>query len=146
LQPPVKLSWYDGGLMPPRPEQLPPGVVLNREGGVLFIGEKGVLLHETYGDNPRLYPDELMQQAASVPKSIPRIEVRHEQNWARACKGKAEPSSPIEYAAGLTETMLLGIVALRAGQGKKILYDAERMAITNMPEANQFLTRQYRAG
>ena len=63
-----------------------------------------------------------------------------------ACKGKAAESSPIDYAAQLTETMLLGIVALRAGQGRKILYDAQNMKITNAPEANQYLTRDFRPG
>ena len=63
-----------------------------------------------------------------------------------ACKGEAEAASPFEYAARLTEVMLLGIVALRAGQGRKILYDADRMEVTNVPEANQYLTREYRTG
>jgi len=53
---------------------------------------------------------------------------------------------PLEYAAQLTETMLLGILALRTGQGRKILYDGEQMRVTNIPDANQYLTREYRAG
>jgi hypothetical protein len=60
--------------------------------------------------------------------------------------GQAKASSPIEYAAQLTETMLLGLVALRAGQGKRILYDGERGQITNIADANQYLTRDYREG
>jgi hypothetical protein len=67
-------------------------------------------------------------------------------NWAKACKGQATASSPIPYAAQLTETMLLGIVALRTGQGKKILYDGEHMRITNVSDANQYLTRDRRTG
>ena len=63
-----------------------------------------------------------------------------------ACKGLAAESSPFSYASQLTETMLLGVVALRAGQGKKIYYDAENMKVTNVPEANQYLARQFRAG
>ena len=144
--PPVRMSWYDGGLMPPRPPELPDDLQLNREGGVIFVGEKGILMHETYGSKPRLYPDALMQQTAAVPQTMPRIERSHELNWVAACKGQATASSPIEYAAQLTEVMLLGIVALRTGQGRKILYDAERMQVTNVPEANQYLTREYRAG
>lgn len=144
--PPVRMSWYDGGLMPPRPPELPDDLQLNREGGVIFVGEKGILMHETYGSKPRLYPDALMQQTAAVPQTMARIERSHELNWAAACKGQATASSPIEYAAQLTEVMLLGIVALRTGQGRKILYDAERMQVTNVPEANQYLTREYRAG
>jgi predicted dehydrogenase len=145
-QPPVKLSWFDGGLYPPRPDILPDEVALASEGGVIFIGEKGILLHDTYGAHPRLYPQALTEAAAAVPKSIPRIAWSHELNWAKAIRGEAKASSPIEYAAQLTETMLLGLAALRAGPGRKILYDGERGLITNIAEANQYLTREYRAG
>jgi predicted dehydrogenase len=145
-QPPVKLSWSDGGLYPPRPDALPDEVELASEGGVIFIGEKGILLHNTYGANPRLYPQALMEAAAAVPKSTPRITTSHELNWIRAIRGDAKASSPIEYAAQLTETMLLGIAALRAGQGKKIVYDGESGRITNIADANRYLTRDYRAG
>jgi predicted dehydrogenase len=145
-QPPVKLSWFDGGIYPPRPDVLPDEVVLKSEGGVIFIGDKGILLHDTYGANPRLYPQTLMDAAAAVPKSIPRIAWSHELNWTKAIRGEAKASSPFEYAARLTETMLLGLVALRTGQGKKILYDGERGLVTNVAEANSFLTREYRAG
>jgi len=145
-QPPVKLSWFDGGIYPPRPDVLPDDVELKSEGGVIFIGEKGILLHDTYGANPRLYPQALAEAAAATPKSMPRIAWSHELNWANALRGEAKASSPIEYAAQLTETMLLGVVALRTGQGKKILYDGERGRITNIADANQYLTRDYRAG
>jgi hypothetical protein len=103
-------------------------------------------MHETYGDNPKIWPESQMAKAALVPKKVPRIVESHEQNWVNACMGKAPASSPFEYAAQLTETMLLGVVALRAGQGKKILYDAAKMQITNAPEANALLTRDYRKG
>jgi predicted dehydrogenase len=145
-QPPVKLFWFDGGIYPPRPDVLPDDVELKSEGGVIYIGEKGVLLHDTYGSNPRLYPQTLMDAAAAVPKSIPRIMWSHELNWTKAIRGEAKASSPLEYAAQLTETMLLGLVALRTGPGKKILYDGERGQITNIAEANQYLTRDYRPG
>ena len=144
--PAVRMSWFDGGLMPPRPAQLPDSVVLDREGGVVFIGDQGILLHGTYGSKPRLYPDALMEAAAVVPKTMPRIVTSHEMNWATACKGQGQTTSPIEYAARLTEVMLLGIVALRAGQGVKIQYDGAAGQITNNPKANQYLTREYRAG
>jgi hypothetical protein len=145
-QPPVRLSWYDGGLMPPRPAQLPDEITLNREGGVFFIGDKGILMHETYGSNPRIFPDALHQAAQSVPKSMARIPEKHETNWANACKGQGKASSPFEYSAQLTEVMLLGIAALRTGQGAKIVYDGNRGEITNNPSANQYLTREYRKG
>lgn len=144
--PPVRLNWYDGGLMPPRPPQLPDELALNREGGVIYVGTKGILMHETYGDKPTVFPAALMEQAAVVPQTMPRITTSHELNWAAACKKQATASASFDYAAPLTETMLLGIVALRTGQGRKILYDGEKMAITNIPESNQYLTREYRPG
>ena len=142
-QPAVKMYWYDGGLTPLLPDvQLPRG----DGGGGVFIGEKGVITYETYGDNPKVYPEALAAEAERIGKSFPRVDVGHEVNWARACKRETEASSPFEYAARLTEVMLLGIVALRAGQGRRILYDGNAMKVTNLPEANQYLTREYRAG
>ncbi len=146
MRPPVKLTWYDGGLMPARPDVLPESFRLSREGGVIFVGERGILIHETYGRNPKVYPEGLMEWAESVPQTHQRITTSHELNWAEACKGKGSATSPISYAARLTEVMLLGIVALRTGQGRTIEYDGAQMRITNIPEANQYLTREYRPG
>ena len=145
-RPPVDLHWYDGGLMPPRHELLPPDVPLERGGGVIFVGDRGILMHETYGDNPVLFPRELQEEAATVPQTYARVEESHVMNWALACKGQATATTPIDYAARLTEVMLLGIVALRTGQGQKIEYDGEHMRVTNVEEANQYLTREYRPG
>ena len=146
--PAVRLNWYDGGLMPPRPAFLPDDITLPRGdgGGGVFIGSKGILTYETYGNNPKVYPESVAQAAEKVPKTFPRIEVPHEVNFAQACKGETAPSAPFDYSAALTETMLLGIVALRAGQGKKVLYDGANMQFTNAPDANQYLTREYRTG
>lgn len=147
-QPPVTMYWYDGGLMPPRPPFLPDDVTLPRSGGGggVFVGTKGILVYGTYGENPTVYPAAVAEQAAGVPKTFPRVDVSHEMNWVQACKGQAKASSPFEYAAPLTEVMLLGIIALRAGEGRKVLYDGANMRVTNVPDANQFLTREYRAG
>jgi predicted dehydrogenase len=146
--PPVKMTWSDGGLYPSRPDVLPDDVTLEAEGGVIFIGDKGVLINKTYGSDPQLYPRNLMEVAAKVPKSIPRITTSHELNWARAIRGEdgAKASSPLEYAAKLTETMLLGVVALKNGQGKKLIYDSVNSRFTNDPAAEQYLTREYRSG
>ena len=76
---------------------------------------------------------------------LPRIPGEaHEMNWVNAAKGKTEASCPFEYAARLTEVMLLGVVALRAG--KKISYDGANMRVTNLPQANDYLRREYRQG
>ncbi len=143
---PVELRWYDGGLLPPRPAMLPDDVVLNGDGGGIFVGTKGLLVYDTYGTNPRIFPDQTRAAADRVPQSIPRITTSHEQNWFDACKGTGKSSAPFEYSARLTETMLLGLVALRAGQGRKIHYDGAAMRVLNAPEANAYLTREYRPG
>ncbi|HEX7121190.1 MAG TPA: Gfo/Idh/MocA family oxidoreductase [Gemmatimonadaceae bacterium] len=142
-QPPVTLRWYDGGLTPMLPDvELPRG----DGGGGVFIGERGYLTYETYGHNPKVYPASLAEEAAAVPTSVPRIEGSHEMNWAKACRGEGTASCPFSYAAPLTEVMLLGIVALRAGQGRRIVYDGAAMRVTNVPDANAYLTREYRQG
>jgi hypothetical protein len=141
--PAVKLTWYDGGLVPPKPEELGDERV-DPAGGVLYIGSKGKLVHETYGNKPRLLPKSAHEAYGKPPEKLPRIKTSHELNWVEAIKGKAEASSPFEYASRLTEVMLLGIVSLKAGG--KIQYDATNMRITNLPAANEFLRREYRQG
>lgn len=144
--PAVEMHWYDGGLMPPRPEGLPDDVVFDRTGGVLYEGSSGLLMHETYGRNPKLFPTSAEEAARQVPETWPRIAESHQMNWVNACKAGTEASCPFDYAAQLTEVMLLGIVALRAGQGVPIKYDGTAMRITNHVDANRFLTREYRPG
>jgi predicted dehydrogenase len=142
--PPVKLTWYDGGLKPNKPEELG-DEELKQEGGALLIGSKGKLLHDTYGYKPRLLPKSLHDSFGKPPQKLPRIAGEaHEMNWVDTAKGKVEASCPFDYAAPLTEVMLLGIVALRAG--KKIYYDGANMRITNVLQANDFLRREYRQG
>jgi len=143
-KPPVKLTWYDGGLVPKKPEELGEEE-LKKEGGALLIGSKGKLLHDTYGLKPRLLPKSLHDSFGKPPQRLPRVDKEaHEMNWVDAAKGKVQASCPFEYAARLTEVMLLGIVALRAG--KKIHYDGANMRITNVPQANDYLRREYRQG
>lgn len=143
-RPPVTLSWYDGGLLP----ALSQDIVLPRKdgGGGVLVGDRGYLTYETYGEEARIYPEAAAASAAAVPKTLPRIDVPHEINWAQACKGEAVASCPFDYAAPLTEIMLLGVVALRAGQSQRIEYDAPGMRITNLPDANAYLTREFRGG
>ncbi len=144
--PPVKLTWTDSGLFPQTPEEMK-GEELPKEGGVIYVGDKGKLMHLTYGNEPRLLPKSLdasYKRPAPTLKRIPGGTAGHEQNWLDAIQGKQEISCPFSYAAPLTETMLLGLVALHAG--KKIEYDGANMRVTNMPEANDYLHRTYRDG
>jgi len=140
--PPVKLTWYDGGLMPPDPEELE-GEQLDPAGGVLYVGKKAKLLHYTAGG--RLIPNKKHNEYGPPKERLPRVpHGEHEMNWINTIKGRDQISSPFEYAALLTEIMLLGIVSLRAGT--KIHYDAANMRVTNNVAANDYLTREYRAG
>jgi predicted dehydrogenase len=144
---PVQLYWYDGGLLPPTPPGFPPGLPMNPEGGVLFVGARGMLMHETYGERPMLIGQGLDEAAKAVPHSLPRIQdglQGHEMNWIRAIRGEEAASCPFEYAAPLVETMSLGVVALLADEA--IAYDGAAGRVTNVASANQYLGRTYRKG
>ena len=143
-KPAVKLVWYDGGLMPPRPEELGDRRV-DPGGGVLYVGTRGKMIQDTYGSNPRLIPVERHNEYGAPPERLPRVPHQsHEMNWVNAIKGTDEISCPFSYASHLTEIMLLGVVALRANT--KLHYDGANMRVTNSAEANEYLTRTYRAG
>jgi predicted dehydrogenase len=152
--PDVKLTWYDGGFLPPRPEEMGE-TRLNADGGIMYVGSKGRMLQDTYGRNVRFLPQSLHDSlTASAPKQmLPRIaHEEHEMNWVEAIKGKAELSCPLDYAGPLNEVMLLGVVALRAA-GSKIHYDGANMKVTNLIQVgnntidpNEFLKRTYRQG
>ena len=144
---PLRMTWYDGGLMPPTPEGMPAGARMNPGGGVLVVGDRGMLMHETYGSKPTLIGAGVEERAAAIPKSLPRIKdgmAGHEMNWIRAIRGEERISSPFEDAVPLNETMILGLVALRAGQ--PIEYDGDAGRVTNANDANRFLDREYREG
>ncbi len=143
--PPVTMMWYDGGLMPPRPEELEPGRRMGSEsGGILFVGDKGKLIAGPTGGAPRLIPESKMKKFAPPAKTIPRIEGTHEQDWLEACRGGAAACCNFDYAGPLTETVLLGCVAVRTRQ--KLYWDHENMEFKNSPEATPLLHRAYRNG
>ena len=133
--PPVKLTWYDGGLKPPRPEELEPG---RRIGGVIYSGEKGKMM------GYRLIPEARMQEHGAPPKTLPRS-VGHYKEWVDACRGGPPAGADfVDHAGLLTETPLLGNVALRAGA--KLAWDGPNLKIANDEKANQYLHREYREG
>ena len=150
--PAVRLTWYDGGLTPPKPAEIG-DEKLNGEGGILYVGSKGKMLQDTYGLHPRILTPKGQEPVAEPKAKLPRIaHEEHEMNWVEAIKGQAEISSPFDFGSQLTEVMLLGIAALRAGG--KIHYDAANMRITNRvttaagnaDDPNRFLKREYREG
>ena len=141
--PAVKLTWYDGGFMPSRPEELGEER-LDPGGGILYVGSKGKMLQQPYA--PRLLPMTRHNSFKPPKERLARVPHEdHEMNWVNAIKGKDQISCNFADAAHLTEIMLLGVASLRAGNAK-LSYDAANMRITNIASANQYLTREYRAG
>ncbi len=138
-QPAVRMTWYDGGLLPPKPAELT-DEDFNPGGGALIVGTKGKLIYENYGAKPCLLPKALHASVGTPARTLARVDdENHELNWVEAAKGHVPASSSFDYAAKLTEVMLLGIVSLRAG--KKLHYDAANMRVTNDESANEFLSR-----
>src|SRR5207253_896237 len=83
--------WYDGGFLPPTPPGFPATMKMSAEGGVLFVGSHGMLMHDTYGENPQLIGEGLSEKAKKIPVSLPRIAGgmgAHEMNWVRAIRGE----------------------------------------------------------
>lgn len=140
---PVKIVWYDGGLLPPRPEDLEPGRKL---GACIYYGTEGKLMHDNYGDSPRLIPETAMQDFDMPEKTIPRSPGIYEE-WLEAIKNGTKSTTDFEYSAKLTETMLLGNVAIKMKEKNTILeYDGKKGEFTNMDEANELLTKKYPKG
>ncbi len=157
-KPNVKLHWMDGGIVPERPDELGADEQFGGgDGGVLIIGTKGKMMCGTYGSDPKLLPTSKTSEV-NIPQTLARVPEGHYVQWINACiagYGRQEVSSPFEYAGPLTETILMGNLALRASNikkgntfpgRKKLLWDAPNMRITNFEEANQFVKRDYRQG
>ncbi|MEK6631462.1 MAG: hypothetical protein AABY89_12080, partial [Acidobacteriota bacterium] len=142
--PAVKLHWYDGGLLPERPEELEPDRRLP-ESGTIFVGEKGKIMCETYSESPRLIPEYRMKAYKRPKKTLARVLGSHEQNWIDAIKGNTKPTSNFDYSGPFTETVLLGNVGMMF-PGTKLYWDGPNMKITNLPEANEVIQHHYRAG
>ena len=146
--PPVKLTWYDGGLLPPRPEELEPGRRLgNENGGILYIGDKGkIMASDENAQSPCLIPQSRMNEYKRPPKTIPRS-VGHHAEWVQACKGGPPAGANFDYAGPLTEVVLLGNVVIRTGEKtRKLEWDGPGMKCTNVDAANQFVRNEYRKG
>jgi predicted dehydrogenase len=138
-RPPVKITWYDGGLGPERPEGWPEKERLPGR-GILFVGEKGSLICGGAGGAPRL----LTASGETAPKpTLPRSPGHH-RDWIDACKGGKPAGSNFAYGARLTEIALLGVLALRTGQ--RIEWDAVSLKARGFPGADAFIKEGYRRG
>jgi predicted dehydrogenase len=141
-QPPLVIKWYDGGLRPPVADALLEGQPLIPR-GVLFVGDKGAILTSGSGGTPRLLPESRFKGFTKPQPTIPRSKGHH-RDWLDACKGGAPASSHFEYGARLTELSLLGTLALRLG--RRVDWDAQRMEVTGIADAEPMIREPYRAG
>ncbi len=168
----VTMYWTDGGIRPFHPDWIPanePLAEADSSNGVIMIGKKGIMTCGTYGNNPKIYlkNGDRMEMPKLEQTGTPLPEHGHQVSWTNACKAGFDSkehkalSSSFDYAGPLTETVLMGNLAIRSynlrkpndnGRGfnfygrKKLLWDGPNMKITNFDEANQFVSRPYRAG
>jgi hypothetical protein len=145
----VKLVWYDGktdkGSNLPSSEAVHGLKLKQGQSGMLIVGSKGMMFSpDDYGEKQDWMTLEGKKMEVTKPEpSLPRSP-GHYKEFVNACKGGKPCLSNFDYAAVLTEAILLGVVALKSG--KKIEYDAEQGKVTNEASANQFLAREYRKG
>ena len=147
-RPPVKMTWYDGGLLPERPAGLENGRQMgDNDGSVLIVGDKKTLMHGVYGRNPQLIPESVHLATPAPAKTLARSPGIY-QEWIDAIKDRSKrTTSGFDYSGRLTETMLLGNIAtMRASEHKVLEYDGATMRFTNDEGANAHLDKDYRPG
>ncbi len=147
--PPVKFTWYDGGLKPSRPEELEESRAFRGEAeegdeGLLFVGDRGKILCDFNGANPKLIPEAKMNSYKQPPKTLPRSP-GNEREWLDACKGSTlKPGGNFEFSGLVTETLLLGNVAVQTGQ--KLNWDRAKMSAANPGPEQKLIRPERRSG
>jgi hypothetical protein len=142
--PAFDLFWYDGGMKPHTPEELEVDSKDLPSEGMLFVGDKGKILGGFRNEKPRLLPESKMKSYTEGQPETQDNANRAEDVWIDAFKEKKQSPGSFLLAGPISETINLGAIALRAK--KKVLYDSSKMEITNLPEANAYLKREYRKG
>ncbi len=141
--PELKLSWYDGGLKPPRPEGMLDADSFPKN-GTLYVGELGTIHHGEGRDfEPVILPAEHARKVVRPAETLPRS-IGHWQEWIAACKGGAPAGMNFDVAGPLTEAVLLGNIAIRTG--KPLAWDAANLKVTNFAEADALVRGSYREG
>ena len=148
-RPAVDLFWYDGGMRPPTPPELDTDDQELPAEGMMFVGSKGIVIAGFLVDTPRLLTLKQTRPHPGAPPPAPKWHQSKEiplsfRQWMAAAKGGPQSPSSFLNAAPISEAVNLWAVALRTG--RKLRYDAESRKITNVPDANKYLSRQYRSG
>jgi predicted dehydrogenase len=165
--PACELWWYDGGLKPMRPAELGSNEEMSTaDGGILFEGSKGKLLAGIFGGEATLLPKSRMKDFKAPPAKYPRYKDSHQMIWAKACKGEGKTTSSFETAGPLTEAILMGCLAVRCADYKRLKpgknfddwdpwdypgrvrldWDPVNLKVKNFDEANAWVKREYRNG
>jgi hypothetical protein len=147
-RPAISLIWYEGGMLPPTPPELETDHKELPAEGMMFVGQRGKILAGYHVESPHLLP-ERHGHRRSVPSAAAHRPQPGElspsmKQWVAAVRGGPQPSGSFLHAGPISEAVNLYAVALRTG--RKLLYDAESRKITNVPEANKYLSREYRQG
>ena len=150
---PIDLFWYDGSMKPPTPEEL--GNAELEPEGMMFVGDKGKVLAGFRGEGARLIPEQRMRdyraaknlpdEQAARPRGQGRPQGMSLAPWVAAVRGGPPSYGDFRLAGPISDAMNLAAVSLRMG-GRRLSFDADAAKVTNVPEANRYLTRQYRAG
>lgn len=146
--PEVILTWYDGGLMPARPFDLPENAPMNPGGGFMFIGEKATLIAEAYGAKWKVYKNgrevvpETRVDLGRIPDD-PNGGGRHEMHWVNCCKNGGTPASNFAYAGPFNEMVVMGNLAVRMQSLQKtLLWDSRNLKVTNISPEEKLRTTQ----
>jgi hypothetical protein len=144
---PVKMFWYDGGMVPPTTllggKKMPDG-----DSGAIFVGEKGTII-APYMGAPYLTDDKMQKEIKQPDETIPRVTAAdghsaHHEEWLNAILGGPEAASCFSKAGPLTETVLVGNLAVRSGE--RIEWDSAKMKVLNHRDAQKYVKREYRKG
>ncbi|HWX19403.1 MAG TPA: Gfo/Idh/MocA family oxidoreductase [Candidatus Binatia bacterium] len=157
-RPGLDIFWYDGGIKPPVPDELMAENKELAEEGMLFVGDKGKILGGFRCENPQLIPEAKMrayraenhqvEPAARTPGARGRRDgdpSGRDAAWVTAFKGGPASYGDFTLAGPISDAFNLASISLRLG-GRRLLWDSANAKITNVPEANKFLTREYRPG
>jgi len=143
--PELKLTWSDGRIQPPVPDEFSNGEQFTLSGAML-IGDNGKITHNSHGaSGVKIIPEEKMLEYNQPKSYIPRVNTSHEKDWIRACKDGNPASSSFDYGGPLTEMALLGMIAIRC-KNEKLLWDSKNLRFKNNEKANSLLHKEYRKG
>src|SRR5262249_44703183 len=156
-RPALDIFWYDGGIKPPVPEDLMAENKELAEEGMMFVGDKGKVLGGFRGENPQLIPEAKMR-AYRTANNLPEPAQGQRRSggqggdpsgrnaaWVDAFKGGPPTYGDFTLAGPISDAFNLASISLRLG-GRRLLWDAANAKVTNVPEANKYLTREYRRG